>query len=383
MNRLPFAPLLVAGAALLGGCFNLSNPGVGALGLSPILDSMFVGDTLSPLTVTYVDADGVQKSPGAVKWFARVDSVGGVPAPIVTIDSVTGKIVGRRRGATLVFAEAQNLLTAALVVVSSRLDLTLLLDTVFVMPTDTITLPLAVVQRPGSPPSTEWFSPSPDASRYTIDTATGLVTAIQPGAALAYIAHAATRQDTVAETGAVVVMTLGSPSGGRYFASVLGISIRHEGGAATALNYRNTATGRLAFRLVDSIGSRTGPVFERLMVTLPDSVVGVGRFDIDTLNPQEAGASFGPLDAVCNPPRSWAVWSSGSQIAAFSHNPFALAAGEITVTQYQTIPGGAAISGRYTFTARRTDLYTDDLGKLTIRGSFVAPLVTYSTSCER
>jgi len=385
MNRLPLAPLLLAGAALLGGCFDLSNPNVGTVRLSPILDSMFVGDTLPARTVSYVDADGIPQSPGVIKWHITVDSVGGVPAPVATIDS-TGQIVGRRRGTALVYAEAQNQLAPALIVVSTRLDLTLLLDTVFVMPNDTITLPLAIVQQPGSPAYTQWFSPTPDSARYTIDTATGLVTAFQPGAALAYVAHAATSQDTVADTGAVVVMTLGGPSGGRFFASVLGITIRHSGGGATGLNYRNTTTGKLQFRLVDSIGSRTGPVFERLMVTLPDSVVGIGRFEIDTLNPQEA-TSLGPLDAVCNPPRSWAVWSTraGSGIIAFSHNLIGFrAAGEIAVTQYQTITGGgAAISGRYTFTAQRTDLYDDELGQLTIHGSFVAPLATYSTSCEQ
>ncbi len=386
MNRLPFASLLLAGAALLGGCFDLSNPNLGTVRLSPILDSMFVADTLPARTVTFLDADGVSRSPGLIKWHITVDSVGGVPAPVAKIDSVTGQIVALRRGTAVVYAEAQNQLAPALIVVSTRLDLTLLLDTVFVMPNDTITLPLAIVQRPGSPPYTQWFSPTPDSARYTIDTATGLVTAFQPGAALAYIAHAATSQDTVADTGAVVVMTLGGPSGGRFFASVLGITIRHAGGGAMALNYRNTTTGKLPFRLVDSVGSRTAPVFERLMVTLPDSVVGIGRFEIDTLNPQEASASLGPLDAVCNPPRSWAVWSTsvGSGIIAFSHNLIGFpAAGEIAVTQYQSIPGGVAISGRYTFTAQRTDLYGDELGQLTIHGSFVAPLVTYSTSCEQ
>ena len=123
------------------------------------------------------------------------------------------------------------------------------------------------------------------------------------------------------------------------------------------------------------------------MITLPDSVVDIGRFEIDTLNPQEASASLGPLDAVCNPPRSWAVWSTniGSGIIAFSHNLIGFPeAGEIAVTQYQPITGGgAAISGRYTFTAQRTDLYSDDLGQLTIHGSFVAPLATYATSCEQ
>ena len=387
MIRLPSAPLLLASAALLGGCFDLSNPSTGSARLSPILDSMFVDDTLSARTLTYLDPDGIPQNPGVIKWHITVDSVGGVPRPVATIDSVTGEIVGKRRGTAVVYAEAQNLLAPALIVVSSRLDLTLLLDTVFVMPNDTITLPLAIVQRPGSPPYTYWFSPTPDSARYTIDTATGVVRAFATGAALAYVAHAATSQDTVADTGAVVVMTLSGPSGGRFFASVLGITIRHQGGGATAQNYRNTTTGRLAFRLVDSVGSRTAPVFERLMITLRDSVLDIGRFEIDTLNPQEASASLGPLDAVCNPPRSWAVWSTsiGSGIIAFSHNLIGFReAGEIAVTQYQPITGGgAAISGRYTFTAQRTDLYSDELGQLTIHGSFVAPLATYATSCEQ
>src|SRR5213076_1265015 len=298
MSRLPFAPLLLAGTALVGGCFDLSSPNTGSLRLSPILDSMFVGDTLSPRTVTFYDANGTPQSPGVVKWHITLDSVGGVPNPVATIDSVTGKIVGRRRGATVVYAEAQHQLAPALITVSSRLDLTLLLDTVFVMPSDTITLPLAIVQRPGSPPYTYWFSPTPDSARYTIDTATGVVRAFATGAALAYVAHAATSQDTVADTGAVVVMTLSGPSGGRFFASVVGITIRHRGGGAIAQNYLNTTTGRLAFHLVDSVGSPTGPVFERLMITLRDSVLDIGRFEIDTLNPQEASASLGPLDAV-------------------------------------------------------------------------------------
>src|SRR5438132_322896 len=284
MSRLPFAPLLLAGTALVGGCFDLSSPNTGSLRLSPILDSMFVGDTLSPRTVTFYDANGTPQSPGVVKWHITLDSVGGVPNPVATIDSVTGKIVGRRRGAT-------------------------------------------------------------------------------------------------------VVMTLSSTSaGGRFFASVLGISIRHTGGSASAVNFRRTTTpGRLAFRLVDSIGSSTGPLFERLMITLADSVVGVGRFDIDTLSPDEATPGAGALGAVCNPPRSWGLWSSsaGSGIVAFSHSLSSVpSSGEISVTQYHLIPGGYVISGRYTFTAQRRDLYTDDLGLLTIHGSFVTPLVTYSTSCE-
>src|SRR5437667_4951444 len=117
MSRLPFAPLLLAGTALVGGCFDLSSPNTGSLRLSPILDSMFVGDTLSPRTVTFYDANGTPQSPGVVKWHITLDSVGGVPNPVATIDSVTGKIVGRRRGATVVYAEAQHQLAPALITV--------------------------------------------------------------------------------------------------------------------------------------------------------------------------------------------------------------------------------------------------------------------------
>ena len=50
--------------------------------------------------------------------------------------------------------------------------------------------------------------------------------------------------------------------------------------------------------------------------------------------------------------------------------------GSITVTQIVPVPGGFAISGRFSFLAQRTDFYTDPLGLLPIRGTFVAPLTT-------
>src|SRR5438552_595135 len=106
MIRLPSAPLLLASAALLGGCFDLSNPSTGSARLSPILDSMFVDDTLSARTLTYLDPDGIPQNPGVIKWHITVDSVGGVPAPVATIDSVTGEIVGKRRGTAVVYAAA-------------------------------------------------------------------------------------------------------------------------------------------------------------------------------------------------------------------------------------------------------------------------------------
>ena len=49
--------------------------------------------------------------------------------------------------------------------------------------------------------------------------------------------------------------------------------------------------------------------------------------------------------------------------------------------QIDSVPGGQAISGHFTFTAQRTDLYTDPLGVLSITGSFVAPFVHSNTVC--
>jgi len=45
--------------------------------------------------------------------------------------------------------------------------------------------------------------------------------------------------------------------------------------------------------------------------------------------------------------------------------------------------GGYAISGRYLFTAQRLDLYSDTLGLLTIRGTFVMPLVQNDALCQQ
>jgi hypothetical protein len=50
--------------------------------------------------------------------------------------------------------------------------------------------------------------------------------------------------------------------------------------------------------------------------------------------------------------------------------------GGFNVTQRIAITNGSVISGRFSFVARRVDVYDDPLGKLTVRGTFVAPLIT-------
>jgi hypothetical protein len=365
-------------AALVASCsLSSSTPQQALVRVSPILDSVFVGDSLAPLSVTYFNPDGTQGDPGPVRWSITPDT-------IARIDSLRGVIHGLKHGVALAKAAARGDTGLALVTVSRRLDLTLLLDTVYLLPNDTITLPLAVVQKSSATSYTRWFTRSPDPARYTIDTAAGLVTAVGPGNPLSYVAHVAAGPDTVADTGAVAVVSLADTSGGRFFVTVLGTAIRHEGGAAFSLNYTKT-NGARAFRLVDSLFTSSN-VYEQVFVTLVDSIIGTGTFLIDSLSPGEANASLGPLDAVCRPLRPWASWAStffGSGIRGFSHRPAALQpAGSLTVTQYRTIAPGHVIGGRYLFTAQRSDLYFDPLGALTVRGIFVAPLVSRSTSCQ-
>jgi len=145
---------------------------------------------------------------------------------------------------------------------------------------------------------------------------------------------------------------------------------------------------RQAFRLLDTL-VRYSPdtAYERIFVTLPDSVLAAGTHEIDSLNPQEVGSRFGQLDPFCNPRRPWAVWQSilpAPGVQAYAHGtPTDSVAGHLVITQYSAgASGGAIISGRYIFRAQRTDLYYDPLGSETIRGTFVAPLRTQTNYCQ-
>ena len=74
-----------------------------------------------------------------------------------------------------------------------------------------------------------------------------------------------------------------------------------------------------------------------------------GAYEIDSISPVEATTTISRLNATCQPKRPWALWYS---------------------------------SGRYQFTAQRTSLYDDPLGAVGIRGTFVAPLLTYQAPCS-
>ncbi|HEX9611306.1 MAG TPA: Ig-like domain-containing protein [Gemmatimonadales bacterium] len=356
--------LLAGAVALASGCFEGNAPTSDAqLRVSPLLDSLFVGDTQTPpLTVIYISSGGDTLPAGRVTWTT------GDPA-VATVDSL-GRVAGVGPGPAVITARTGNVLGRALVVVSRTLDVTLLLDTVYLMPGDTFTVPAQVLRRGGGAPAA-WFAAQPQ-PQFDIDSATGLVTANAASAnAVPFVVHA----DTVADTGAVHVRTLSDTTGGRAYFTLFGTVIRLIGTQARAINYRLRDNSQ-AFRLSASVVSR-GLTVENLFVTLIDSVTAPGTFVLDSLSPLEAlGVS---ADFVCQPPRPWGLW--GSALFEPPINALSRRFGSISVTQLDTVANGLAVSGRFEFRAQRMDYYDDPGGVIPIRGTFVVPLITDLNTC--
>jgi len=377
MKRYLFALTVVAAAA----CFDVSNPVPPTLVLSPVLDSLFVGDSLVPRDFAYYNGDGERANPGPLNW-----SIG--PTAVATINPTTGVIHGVGKGVATVTASGGNATGIALVAVSRPLDLTLLMDTVVLMPGDTLSLaPFLAITQKVAHPTTLTFDPSPDPTLYTID-ASGVITALNKSAAARYVAHLTDGTTTVVDTGAVLVLILtDTTERGHFFESVVGTAIRHHGGVATAITFPGL-NGKLGFQLRDSTLT-TDSLRDTTTVVLPDSVVGASTFEIDSISPQEVGRAGSLSDPTCRPPRPWASWTSAHlvdprfQIFTFSHGTLSdSVAGSIAITELATpVAGVTIIGGRYLFVAQRTDLYYDPLGVEVIRGTFVAPLRTRLDVC--
>ncbi len=358
--------LALLGTAAIAACGDLGEArGPGSLSISPILDSIFVGDRLPSLRVTYIDASGNLKPPGQVIW-------GSTDTSVAQIDSVSGAVTGRKRGVSVITARAQGLFVDALIVVSDTLQITLLLDTVYVMPGDTMTVPVVVLKSNVPPAAAVWFK-APTNAAYSIDSASGQITALAVGGPIPYIVHA----DSLTDTGAVYVVRLTDTTGGKVFFSVRGTVNTHVGGPARAVNYL-ASSGRQAFQLTGTYVSN-GIATQLVQITRPDSVIAAGAYSIDSLNPAEdASSPSTALPATCAAPRPWALWKALTVgIASYSRR-----GGTFVIMQIDSVPNGQVISGHFTFTAQRTDFYTDPLGVLSITGSFVAPLVRSNTVCR-
>jgi hypothetical protein len=364
MKRVSLSAALVAA---LAACFgDIGTNDLSRIVLFPVLDTLFVGDGLPQRRVTYYNGQGTVQDPGVVQWLSA-------DTAIMAVDA-SGRITGRKAGATLVLASAQGIQGSALVVVLGPLQVTLLLDSVYLMPGDTFTMPVQVDhQAPGTP--TVWFTAATNAV-FDVDSATGKDSAKAPGGPIPLIAHAALNTDTVADTGTVEVVQLTDTTGGKASFTMFGSVIRSRKAAARGLNFHrrgDTLTFRLRIPIVQ--GATTA---EAVVITLQDAPTAPGSFAIDSITPTEGSGQ--QYDPYCRPPRSWGLWSvltASSQLVALSRD-----GGSITITRMEPVANGMAISGRFYLPAQRIDLYDDPLGVLPIRGTFVAPLITTTPRCE-
>jgi len=361
MKRLVWC--LAAAAAVACGDTGGGPSGSPRLLVKPVLDSVFKGDTGTTHTVIYLNAAGDTVAPGTVRWSSLTPTV-------FTVDSLSGKVTAVGPGIAILVGTASGVSGRALVVVSDTLQLTALLDTIYLLPSDTITIPVAVQRKGGSPPAAT-FGPSPNGAIYTIDTVSGLVTSVASGNPVRYVVHAGAKADT----GAIVVRAADTASANsRSFFSVSGTANRRAGGFANAINYDQHG-GAPALQ-VRAYTLSANALLDNVLVTLV-SAADTAAFVIDSLSPLEA---FGATaDPVCRPPRAWATWTTYSvspPVTGLSRHT-----GQLTITKVVAAPGGTALSGRFQFRAQRTDMYGDALGAVTVLGTFVAPLYTNLTAC--
>ena len=360
MRRLLWCVVAAAAA-----CGDGSGPsGSPRLLVKPVLDSLFVGDTGVTHTVIFFDAAGDTATPGPVRWSSLTPAV-------FTVDSTSGKITAVGRGIAILVGTASGVSGRALVVVSDTLQVTALLDTIYLLPADTITIPVAVLRRGGSPPAPA-FAPSPNGAVYTIDTLSGLVTSVASGGPVRFVVRAG----GLADTGAIVVRAPDTASANsRSFFSVTGTANRRSGGLANAINYAQRG-GTPGFQL-RAYSASGGSLLDNVLFTTLSAVDSAVPFVLDSISPTEA---FGQgADPLCQPPRAWASWTTYSvspSVTGLSRHT-----GLLTITKVVSAPGGTAVSGRFQFRAQRTDMYGDALGVVTVLGTFVAPLYSNQTAC--
>lgn len=362
----PIRCVLALAFPLASACSGNSGPSA-SLTLTPVLDSAFVGDTLPAPTVHYTDANGNPLDPGTVRWSTVQDGV-------LKVDSLTGTAVALKNGLAVLYASAHGLTASSLIVVSRPVSITLLLDTLYLMPGDTITLPVAVLHRAAGTP-TVWFR-APANAVFAIDSGTGKDSAKAPGGPLSFVAFAALGPDTAADSGTVEVVSLVDTTGGKAGYTLFGTVVRSVKSAVQAINYPR-AGDTATFRLRAFI-SQGNTAVEAVVITVRTAATGIGAFPIDSISPVEV-LGKGSLDPFCKPPRNWGSWSTIA--TTFPLQALSRQGGEITITKTAPVPNGLAIGGRFIFTAQRTDLYTDPLGGLPVRGTFVAPLVPASSRC--
>src|SRR3989449_173052 len=254
--------------------------------LDPILDSVFVGD-LRPLpNVTYFDGDKLQTpAASAVTWQSSD------PA-ILDVNNPAGQVRGLQRGNALVIATVQNVQGSAIVAVSDPVDITLLLDTLYLLPNDAMTIPTIILHR-DAPPTVSYAAQTNNS--FTIDQSTGKVTATAvPGGPFSYTVTA----DAVNATGGVYVLDPSSVgTTGKAFFSVVGptlltSTVGHVDASPEAVNYTRT-NGNPAFQMQATHAALSSSEQVAQVTLLAAVSTAPAAFPIDSISPAEVSTRTG------------------------------------------------------------------------------------------
>src|SRR2546428_24758 len=189
MTRASFAWALCAALAACVKSTSLSKFVV----LDPIFDSVFVGN-LKPLpSVIYFDGDKLQTPPASAVTWQSSDPT------ILAVNNPPGQITGLKRGTAIVTATVENTQGSEIVAVPDSVDITLLVDTLYLLPGDTMTTPTITLPRDTLPVPVVSYD-APANSFFTIDPTIGLVrVTATPGGPVKYRVHA----DDASDSGAV------------------------------------------------------------------------------------------------------------------------------------------------------------------------------------
>jgi hypothetical protein len=353
VNKRALGCLALAG--WLAGAACGDNPAIAVipvrLELTPPIDTVYVGQ-VGTLTAHVFNTRDEEIPDPDLTWSGD--------APLVAlVDSLTGDIVGITPGVTRVTARAGSVSDTATVIVLDVLQITLPYDTLFLAPQDTFTIPVEVAVAPGTPsPAVRFGGGAPGVA--TVDTLTGLVTAIGSGSA-AYVVQA----DTGTAAGVISVVVLTDTLSGIAHMGLSGALAASATLSARSFNHP-TLDSRTLFQLHALAG------FHDLSVVLIDSLTGPGTRVPQTIPPTGLGS-----DPVCFPPGSFVFYRH----TLVPLTALSVAGGAVTVTSDRPLQGQRAISGRMDVTLQQTNLPGPE-GRIRVRATFVTPLLSLG-SCPQ
>ncbi|HEX9729191.1 MAG TPA: Ig-like domain-containing protein [Gemmatimonadales bacterium] len=326
--------------------------------VAPDRDTVFVGEVAQRVSAEAFNARGDVVTTAPVTW--RSDQ------PFVaSVDSVTGAITGVSIGSAAVTAKSGPVSDTAQIFVVDRLALRLPIDTLLLVPGDTMTVPVSLTSRDGETPPAVTFSGGNPAVA-TIDAVTGLVTAIGPGV-VAYGVQA----DSLSSSGGIQVLVItDSMTTGFAYVGLHGYSKRLGRMGAEGFNHPTT-DARSVFQLSAATLNSDLTLREQFGVLLLDSLTAPRIQDVDELPP--SGVTAGS-DPVCEPPGSWVFYRDERGSATV--RALSVAGGTVSITSVTPIPGGRVVSGRVSATLQQADL----IGALTTAmATFVVPLTVLPT----